>query len=155
RGPLESGARLDDALAVESKTVECGRARARGDHDVLEVEVTDLFLADLDADPRLAHEPRGPLDDGDPRAFQETRDTVDEAVDRCRPALLELGEVQGAGVGPGEKGEVLARDAAVVEADAADAGALDQRHRASVLSRADRAHVAGGAAAEDENVDRV
>src|SRR5205814_522282 len=117
--------------------------------------VADGFLADLDADACLADEPRRALDDRDPGGLQEAGDAADQLVDRCGAALLKVPEVAGAGVRCSEQSQVLAGDASLVEADAAEAGPLHQGHVTSVLGGADRAHVSGRTAAEDQYVTPV
>jgi len=64
-------------------------------------------------------------------------------------------EVGLAGVRGRIHGKVFARDAAFVEADTAESRALHERDLASVLGGADRAHVARGTAADDQDVDRI
>jgi hypothetical protein len=164
-GERERGGRVEHARVVRPAGQSDG-TRARRDDRMLEVD-RDVALRRRDAHLLRAGEGAGARHDLDAARLRELRESTRELPDDAVLVCAELREVElrraelDAGVGePARRGEHLrdvqqrlGRDAADVQADAAERGmALDQHDRAAEIRGAERRGVAAGSGAEHEDV---
>jgi hypothetical protein len=156
--------RVEAARVVDALDRRPQRLRAGRDHGVLEGD----GLAALDRHLVGAREPPTSLDDRDAVGLQQPAETGHRAVDHLLLVGLHLGPVDlDAGdlhAQLGERGvrvldgvsalhQRLRRDAADVQAGAAEAPLLDHGHGQAELAGADRGRVTARSAAENGDVD--
>ena len=141
------------------------RARASGDHDVLGGKL-DGLVALLDAELALAGQRAEALDHRDLVLLHQAFDAGVElprhlaaAIDDLAKVEADIVRLQPIGIGVGHividlrrAQQRLGRDAAPVEADAAEAFTLDDRDLHAELAGTDRRDIAAGAGAEDDEI---
>ena len=158
-----------DQLAVGLQPGQLTGARTGGQDDVLGLQRLLAALDELDRELALAGELGLAVEDGDLVLLEQEADAAAQLL-RHAAAALDHGRGIEAGVVGGEAEarrvahqlqhlgraqQRLGRDAAPVEADAAQMLALDQRHLHLQLRRADGRHVAAGTAADDDQVEAL
>ena len=154
-----------DALAVGLGERQVARAGAGGDHDVLGFQL-DGLVALLDRQLALAGQRTEALDHRDLVLLHQAFDAGIElprhlaaAIDDLAKVEADIVRLQPIGIGVGHividlrrAQQRLGRDAAPVEADAAQSFTLDDRDLHAQLAGADRRDIAAGAGAEDDEI---
>ena len=141
------------------------------DHDVLGGELLPAAAVELDLDPAGAVQPAGTLDRGHLVLAEQELDALGQLLDHLALLVLHGAEVEldgrhldavgvqavaRLGVELGRVEQRLGRDAADVQAGAAERAALvDAGHPHAELGRPDRADIAAGPGADDHQIEAL